>query len=235
MRPRTAAAALTDGTLTPRPMRLLALTLLTLPLAACSSPDATARTDAEPAPSTAVSIESLVEPDTAVFAGGCFWCMEPPFEKLDGVAAVISGFDGGTTPNPTYKEVSAGATDYAETVQVIFDRSKVSYEKLLDVYWHNVDPFSADGQFCDRGLQYRPAIYYLDAEQRAAAEASRDRLQAGFEQPFVVEIEPATGFYAAEAYHQDFYKTNPDHYKQYRRGCRRDARLIEVWGTDADV
>jgi peptide-methionine (S)-S-oxide reductase len=161
--------------------------------------------------------------------------MEPPYELLEGVAEVVSGYDGGTTPDPTYDAVANGRTDYAEAVRVVFDREVVSYEQLLDVYWRNIDPFSADGQFCDRGEQYRPAIYYLDDEQEAAAEASRERLQARFDAPFVVDIEPSTQFYAAEEYHQDFYLKNPTHYKRYRRGCGRDARLLEVWGTDADV
>ena len=170
----------------------------------------------------------------ATFAGGCFWCMEPPFDKLDGVISTTSGYTGGAKVKPTYEEVSAGSTGHAEAVQVEYDPKKVSYEKLLDVFWHNVDPTQKDGQFCDHGSQYRTGIFVHDAEQKRLADASKAAL--GKSKPFkgdiVTEIVPATTFYPAEEYHQDYYIKNPLRYKLYRTGCGRDARLKEVWGTD---
>ena len=170
----------------------------------------------------------------ATFAGGCFWCMEPPFDKLDGVISTTSGYTGGAKVNPTYQEVSAGATGHAEAVQVEYDPKKVSYEKLLDVFWHNVDPTQKDGQFCDHGSQYRTGIFVHDADQKRLAEASKAALDKSkpFKGAIVTEIVPATTFYAAEEYHQDYYIKNPIRYKYYRSGCGRDARLKEVWGTD---
>jgi peptide-methionine (S)-S-oxide reductase len=169
---------------------------------------------------------------TATFAGGCFWCMEPPFEKLEGVASVTSGYIGGHKLDPTYEEVSAGETGHAEAVQVVYDSSQVSYEQLLYVFWRNIDPFAANRQFCDSGSQYRSAIFYHHEEQRRLAEASKQKLEQTrkFERPFVTEIVAATTFYAAEEYHQDFYKKNPLRYKTYRAGCGRDRRLKELWG-----
>jgi peptide-methionine (S)-S-oxide reductase len=169
----------------------------------------------------------------ATFAGGCFWCMEPPFEKLAGVVSVTSGYTGGQKPNPTYEEVSAGATGHAETVEVVYDPQKVSYAQLLDVFWHNVDPTQADGQFCDHGRQYRTAIFTHDEEQRRLAEESKKQLQARLPKPVVTEIVPASRFYPAEEYHQDFYKRNPVRYYSYRAGCGRDRRLKELWGEAA--
>src|SRR6478672_2415265 len=160
----------------------------------------------------------------ATFAGGCFWCMEPPFDKLPGVVATISGYTGGTKTNPTYEEVSSGATGHAESVDVIYDPKKVTYEQLLDVYWHNVDPTVKDRQFCDGGTQYRTAIFYNDQEQRKAAEESKRRIEAEkpFKAPIVTAIEMAGPFYPAEDYHQDFYLKNPVRYQFYRKGCGRD-------------
>ena len=171
----------------------------------------------------------------ATFAGGCFWCMEPPFDKLDGVISTTSGYTGGTKVNPTYQEVSAGATGHAEAVQVEYDPKRVSYEKLLDVFWHNVDPTQKDGQFCDHGSQYRTAIFVHDAEQKRLADASKAALAKSkpFKGDIVTEIVPATTFYPAEEYHQDYYMKNPLRYKLYRTSCGRDARLKEVWGTDS--
>lgn len=168
----------------------------------------------------------------ATFAGGCFWCMEPPFDKVRGVLSTTSGFAGGAEADPTYEQVSAGVTGHAEVVQVAYDPSKVSYEQLLAVYWKNIDPTTADRQFCDRGKQYRPAIYFHDESQRRLAEASKTRIErsGGLPGPIVTEIAPLTRFYPAEAYHQDFYKKNPVHYKTYRFGCGRDARLAQLWG-----
>jgi peptide-methionine (S)-S-oxide reductase len=171
----------------------------------------------------------------ATFAGGCFWCMEPPYDELDGVSATISGYIGGSTADPTYAEVSAGDTGHAEAVQVTYDPAKVSYEELLEVFWRNVDPLDAGGQFCDRGDQYRTGIFAHDAEQRRLAEASKQALEESgrFEQPIVTEIETAGPFYPAEDYHQDYYEKNPLRYNFYRWNCGRDARLEQLWGEQA--
>ncbi len=169
----------------------------------------------------------------ATFAGGCFWCMEPPFEALEGVVSVTSGYTGGRKENPSYEEVSSGTTGHAESVQVLYDPSKVTYEKLLEVYWHNVDPTDRGGQFCDRGLQYRPSIFVHDEEQRRLAEASKAAVERTkpFQEPVVVDIVPATAFWPAEEYHQHYHTKNPIRYAYYRRGCGRDARLKELWGA----
>ena len=171
----------------------------------------------------------------ATFAGGCFWCMEPPYDKLDGVSATISGYIGGSTADPTYQEVSAGGTGHAEAVQVTYDPAKVSYEELLEVFWRNVDPLDAGGQFCDRGDQYRTGIFVHDDEQRRLAEGSKQALEESgrFEQPIVTEIEEAGRFYPAEDYHQDYYEKNPVRYNFYRWNCGRDARLEQLWGEQA--
>ncbi|MGH8497051.1 MAG: peptide-methionine (S)-S-oxide reductase MsrA [Gammaproteobacteria bacterium] len=168
----------------------------------------------------------------AIFAGGCFWCMEPPFDELDGVASTISGFAGGEKADPTYDEVSAGGTGHLESVRVEFDPEKVSYEKLLDVFWRNVDPLDDGGQFCDRGASYRTAIFYATAEQKRLAEQSKAALEASgrFDEPIVTQILPASEFWPAEDYHQDYYKENPVRYKYYRWRCGRDDRLEELWG-----
>ena len=172
---------------------------------------------------------------TAVFAGGCFWCEETAFEGLPGVLAVTSGYTGGQTKNPTYEQVSSGGTGHAESVEVAYDPSKTSYEKLLEVFWHNVDPFQKDGQFCDHGTQYRSAIFYKDEAQRKAAEESRRKLEEDpkFKGKIVTQIVPVSTFYPAEEYHQDFYKKNPVRYREYRLGCGRDARLKQIWGDAA--
>ena len=169
----------------------------------------------------------------ATFAGGCFWCMEPPFDKVDGVISTISGYTGGRTENPTYEEVSSGTTGHAESVQITYDPSRVSYEKLLEVYWHNIDPLVRDRQFCDVGEQYRSAIFYHDEEQKRLAEASKEELEKSgrFKEPIATQIVAATAFYPAEEYHQDYYKKNPIRYKFYRYNCGRDQRLMELWGT----
>ena len=172
--------------------------------------------------------------ETATFAGGCFWCMEPPFEKLEGVKAAVSGYTGGAKPKPTYEEVSAGGTGHAEAVQVTFDPKKVSYEKLLDVFWRSMDPTDASGQFADRGNQYRPAIFYHSEAQKKAAEASRDALgkSGRFVKPIATEITRAGDFYGAEEYHQDYYKKNPVRYKYYRYRSGRDDFLSRTWGKN---
>lgn len=172
---------------------------------------------------------------TATFAGGCFWCMEPPFDKVNGVIATISGYTGGEMKNPTYDEVSAGRTGHAEAVQVIYDPGKVTYEQLLQVFWHNIDPAAANRQFCDAGTQYRSAIFYHDATQKRLAEESKRAIEKSgqIKEPIVTQIVPAGEFTVAEDYHQDFYKKNPIRYNSYRLGCRRDARLKELWGASA--
>jgi peptide-methionine (S)-S-oxide reductase len=168
----------------------------------------------------------------ATFAGGCFWCMEPPFDAVKGVRSTTSGYTGGEKKNPTYREVSDGKTGHCEAVQVEYDPSKVTYEELLQVYWHNIDPTTGDRQFCDWGLQYRPEIFYHDEAQKAAAEASKREVEKKFG-AIAVRITPAGAFYPAEAYHQDFYTKEPDHYYDYRKGCGRDRRLKELWGDEA--
>jgi len=168
----------------------------------------------------------------ATFAGGCFWCMEGPFDKLQGVTSTTSGYTGGHTENPTYKQTSTGKTGHTEAVQIVYDPEQVSYEKLLDVFWHNIDPTTADQQFCDRGSQYRSEIFYHNDEQKQQAEASKAALDKNkpFEESIVTEISKASTFYAAEDYHQDYYKKNPVRYRYYRHGCGRDKRLEQLWG-----
>jgi len=168
----------------------------------------------------------------ATFAGGCFWCMEPPFDKIPGVKSTTSGYAGGVIANPSYEQVASGATRHAEVVQVLFDPSRVSYEELLEVYWKNIDPMDPGGQFCDRGRQYRSAIFYEGEAQRQAALASKQALEDSgrFPWPIVTEIEPLDAFYPAEDYHQDFYITNLRRYWSYRSGCGRDSRLKLLWG-----
>ena len=167
----------------------------------------------------------------ATFAAGCFWCTEADFDKVKGVISTMSGYTGGRVPNPTYRQVSDGVTGHAEAVQVVYDPSVVSYEALLDHYWKNVDPFTANRQFCDVGNQYRPEIFVHDAAQRAAAQASKARVQQRFTQPVVVAISEAGAFYPAEDYHQDYYEKNSAQYRFYRFGCGRDARLRSIWET----
>ena len=172
-------------------------------------------------------------PAHATFAGGCFWCMVEPFEKLPGVLSVTSGYTGGQKVNPTYEEVSAGGTGHAESIDVVYDPDKISYERLLDVYWHNVDPLQAGGQFCDHGRQYRTAIFFHGESQQKLAEGSRKKVEAILKAPVYTEIVAAGPFYKAEEYHQDFYKKNPVRYHEYRNGCGRDARLRQLWGDQA--
>jgi len=166
----------------------------------------------------------------ATFAGGCFWCMEPAFDKLDGVLSTTVGYTGGHKENPTYEEVSSGWTGHAEAVEILYDPQKVSYERLLEVFWRNIDPTVKDRQFCDVGSQYRTAIFYHDQEQKRLAETSLERLKhsGGFSHIFT-EIQPASTFWPAEDYHQDYYQKNPLRYKLYRMGCGRDQRLKELW------
>lgn len=168
----------------------------------------------------------------ATFAGGCFWCMEPPYDAIDGVVSTISGFMGGRTPNPTYQQVTAGGTGHIEVVHVIYDPEKVPYGKLLEVYWRNVDPYDAGGQFCDRGESYTTAIFAHTSEQKRLAEASKAALAASgpLKKPVATVVRDAGPFTPAEDYHQDFYIKNPLRYKFYRYNCGRDQRLQEIWG-----
>jgi len=173
---------------------------------------------------------------TAVFAGGCFWCMEPPFDKLEGVLATTSGYTGGHTDNPTYKQVSSDTTGHYEAIEISYDPSKIDYATLLNVFWHNVDPLDAKGQFCDKGDSYRTAIFYSSEEQKELALKSKKELDDSgyFNEDIVTVIEAAKTFYPAEDYHQDYYQKNPVRYKYYRFACGRDARLEELWGEHMD-
>lgn len=173
----------------------------------------------------------------ATFAGGCFWCMEGPFDKLDGVVSTTSGYIGGHKKNPTYHEVSSGTTGHAEAVQIVYDPKKITYQQLLDVFWVNIDPTVKDRQFCDHGSQYRSGIFYHNAEQKRLAEASKQALEKNkpFEGMIYTEITEATEFYPAEDYHQDYYINNPIRYKFYRYSCGRDQRLHELWGDRASL
>jgi peptide-methionine (S)-S-oxide reductase len=168
----------------------------------------------------------------ATFAGGCFWSMEAPFDKLPGIVSTTSGYAGGTEPNPTYEQVARGETGHAEVVQIVFDPRKVAYERLLEVFWTNIDPFDAGGQFCDRGRQYRSAIFYEGDDQKRAALASLESLRKSsrLEIEVVTELAPLPAFYPAEAHHQDYYLTNQREYWTYRSGCGRDQRLRLLWG-----
>src|SRR6185369_8488108 len=171
----------------------------------------------------------------ATFAGGCFWCMEPAFDSLKGVISVTSGYTGGKKENPSYKEVSAGGTGHAESVEIVYDPAVISYQKLLDIFWHNIDPIAVNRQFCDSGNQYRSAIFYHSEEQARLAKASKTALERSkrFSEPIATEITSAGRFYPAEEYHQKYYKKNPLHYKAYRYSCGRDKRLKELWGESA--
>ncbi len=171
----------------------------------------------------------------ATFAGGCFWCMEPPFEKLPGVVSVTSGYTGGPEKNPTYEQVSNHRTGHTEAVEIVFDPKVVTYQRLLEVFWHNIDPTTDDRQFCDVGRQYRTGIFVHDAEQRRLAEESKRAVEKSkaFAEPVLTPVENAGPFYVAEEYHQDFYKKSPVRYYSYRAGCGRDRRLKELWGDAA--
>jgi len=216
----------TNATPRHRSQRLVlpGLLLMLAAVTACAQPSS--------APATATPTTKAKPANTAVaiFAGGCFWCMEPPFDKLPGVLSTTSGYIGGRVANPTYEQVSAGGSGHAEVVQVQYDPRKVSYATLLDVFWRNIDPLAVDRQFCDVGDQYRSAIFTTDAQQQRLAEASKRKLQARFKQPIATQLVAATRFYPAETYHQDYYKKNPVRYKFYRSNCGRDQRLQQVWG-----
>ena len=205
-------------------------TLAARAFAAPASPKvpAPAAMPAQAAPSAAVL-------DTATFAMGCFWCGETQFTQQPGVLSVTSGYTGGKKQHPTYEQVCTGTTGHYESVRVVYDPSKTSYETLLDMFWHGVDPTQADGQFCDRGSQYRSVVFVRDDRQRKAAEASRKALAASgvLHQPIVTQILPASTFWPAEEYHQCFWQKSTAHYRAYREGCQRDERLAELWGDKA--
>jgi len=181
------------------------------------------------------TVHAAAKVEKGTFAGGCFWCMEHPFDALPGVLSVTAGYTGGQKKHPTYQEVSAGGTGHAESVQIVYDPSRITYRKLLDVFWHNIDPTTKDRQFCDGGHQYRSAIFYHTEEQKREALESKEALEKNkpFAGPVVTEIVPAGDFYPAEEYHQHYYKKNPIRYWYYRNGCGRDQRLKELWGAAA--
>lgn len=211
-------------------MRLLKLIMPALMLTLSGLANAQTSPTAESSPDSSATAETAV----ATFAGGCFWCMEPPYDKLDGVLATTSGYMGGSVAYPSYEQVTMGTTGHAEVVQVTYDPQQIGYQTLLDVFWRNIDPLDEGGQFCDRGSQYRSAIFYHNAQQQTLAEASRSGLSedAGLPGPIVTEIVAAGAFYPAEEYHQNYYEKNPVRYNFYRWNCGRQARLEEVWGSD---
>jgi len=170
----------------------------------------------------------------AVFAGGCFWCLEGPFDALPGVMETQSGYTGGQTPNPTYEQVSSGTSGHLEAMRVVYDPEQLDFEKLLDVFWRNIDPTDPGGQFCDRGPQYRSAIFFGDEAEEAAARASKARIEESRGFTVATELLPRTAFYAAEEYHQDYYRKNPLRYHFYRQSCGRDLRLKQLWGAHAE-
>jgi peptide-methionine (S)-S-oxide reductase len=171
--------------------------------------------------------------ETATFAGGCFWCTESDFDKVDGVLSTTSGYMGGTTRNPTYRSISTGTTGHAEVVRIEFDPKRVSFEQLVRIFWRTIDPLTRNAQFCDAGTQYRTAIFYHSEAQKQAADKTRQEVAGRFQQPIVTEITAAAEFTAAEDYHQDFYKKDPGRYYSYRAGCGRDAKLKSLWGAEA--
>jgi len=210
-------------------MRRIILTVVVI-LAAAASATRPQAAPQSPAPGSGQPAQG--NQDKATFAGGCFWCMEPPFDELPGVISTTSGYTGGQKKNPTYEEVSAGGTGHTESVEVVFDPAKVTYQQLLDVFWKNIDPTTPDRQFCDVGSQYRSAIFYHSDEQKWLAMASKKTIDDSgrFKQPVVTEIVPAAPFYHAEEYHQDYYKKNPIRFKYYKFGCGRAKRLEQLWG-----
>jgi len=211
----------------PRILSRLAALLL---LVACNPGSASEGTPAKRAHAAAEAGQAV-----ATFAGGCFWCMEGPFDELPGVVSTTSGYTGGHVEKPSYEQVSSGRTGHTEAVQVVYDPAKVGYEKLLEVFWHNIDPLTKDAQFCDHGPQYRSGIFVHDAEQRRLAQATKRELESSkrLPGPIVTEIAEVDVFYPAEAYHQDYYRKNPLRYRYYRSRCGRDARLKSLWGDDA--
>lgn len=202
-----------------------------LAMSVCFAVSSTAQSPAAPTATPAVPAKTA----KATFAGGCFWCVESDFDKVPGVISTTSGYIGGRVANPTYQQVSSKGTGHAEAVEIVYDPQKVSYERLVEYFWHTIDPTTKDRQFCDSGTPYRSAIFAQDAEQLKVAQSSKAALEKSkpFKDPVVTEIALATQFYPAEDYHQDYYLKNPVRYKYYRGGCGRDARLKELWGDKA--
>jgi len=213
----------------PRRARALAAASIALLFAACA--DEAHKGDGVPMETTRTKEATL---QTAIFAGGCFWCMEPPFDELEGVVETVVGYTGGKAETATYEQVSAGGTRHVEAVRVRYDPRRTTYEQLLDIFWRSIDPTDGSGQFADRGSQYQPGIYYLDEEQRRLAEESKKRLQSSgrFEQSIAVPILPARALYPAEGYHQDYYRKDPARYYRYRSGSGRAGFLDKTWGSD---
>ena len=214
-------------------LRALASLPMLIALAACAPSGAGATSPSSETAGAPSPARTLGGTAVAVFAGGCFWCMQPPYDKLPGVISTEAGYTGGHTSQPTYRQVSAGGTGHAEAVRITYDPRKVGYPKLLDVFWHNIDPVAVNRQFCDVGDQYRSAIFPIGPQQQSEAEASLRAIQADprFKRPIATRIEPATTFYPAEEYHQAYYRKNPLRYKYYRYGCGRDQRLQQIWGN----
>jgi len=211
-----------------KPALLVLLVTLTS-LTACQT-DAHGEPTSQPVPSKALAVPTDMA--SATFAGGCFWCMEAPFDVLPGVISTTSGYTDGEVVNPTYAMVSAGRTGHTEAIRVVYDPAKITYAQLLEVFWHNIDPTAEDRQFCDRGTQYRSGVYFHDAAQEKAARASLAAVKAGgvIKGKIYTELKSVSPFYAAEGYHQDYYRKNPGRYRMYRAGCGRDARLKALWG-----
>ena len=226
----------------PRLISGLILIVMSYSLMGCSSAAGASRPSQDTI--AAVALGALEQPSqstqkqpselaTATFAGGCFWCMEQPFDGLPGVTQTISGYTGGTVEDPTYYQVSNGDTGHVEAMQVTYDPAQVTYDTLLDTFWHNIDPLDDRGQFCDKGSQYRSAIFYASPEQQTLAEETKAAIADKFDQPVATDILPEATFYPAEDYHQNYYQTRPVRYKVYRYGCGRDQRLSELWGAEA--
>ncbi|MFK7987233.1 MAG: peptide-methionine (S)-S-oxide reductase MsrA [Sandaracinaceae bacterium] len=211
-------------------MRTLPMLVAALALVACAPSSSQGQASA---PSTERAAAPPSGRAVAIFAGGCFWCMEGPFEALDGVDSVTSGYTGGRIEGPSYRQVSSGTTRHAEAVHIVYDPERVTYARLLEVFWHNVDPTQSDGQFCDHGPQYRTGIFVANAEERRLAEASKVQAARTLGRRIVTEITDAGAFWVAEGYHQDFYRTNPARYRSYRAGCGRDRVLRSLWGDAA--
>lgn len=180
----------------------------------------------------AVNAAAQANEAEAYFAGGCFWCMEPPYDDVDGVKETISGYTGGSVDDPSYRQVVRGGTGHHEAIKIVYDPSVVSYEDLLYIFWRNVDPLDGGGQFCDRGDHYTTAVFYANEEQRRLAEETRQEIAGRFDEPIVTDIEALDEFYVAEEYHQNYYQKNPARYSFYRASCGRDARLQELWGSE---
>ena len=206
---------------------LIPFSLLLMSLSACGGTVPPSPTQDQSATVPALKSSGLAN---AIFAGGCFWCMEKPFDQLPGVVATTSGYTGGTLANPTYEQVGRGGTGHFEAVQVTYDPARITYQDLLTTYWRQVDPFDGTGQFCDKGETYRPAIFVANSAEQAAAQVSLTEVEKRLGGQVAVQVLPAKVFYAAEDYHQDYYKKNPLRYAYYRNGCGRDARLRAVWG-----